>query len=44
MCAKLPSRTVGDSLVYSLEECKKNARQNVLLGVAGAVIDNSPGS
>jgi len=38
----LPSHCLPDSLVYSLEQCKKTTRQYVLLGEAGAIIDNSP--
>src|SRR4029078_3543011 len=41
-CAKLPSHCPCDSLVCSLEQCKKTTRQYVLLGEAGAIIDNSP--
>ena len=40
-CAKLPPPRLGNSLVQLSEECKKNARQNVLLGELGAIIDNS---
>jgi hypothetical protein len=29
-----------DSLVHALEQCKKNARQNVLLGEQPAITDN----
>jgi hypothetical protein len=35
---------LSDSLVQALEQCKKNARQNVLLGEQPAITDNSPGS
>jgi hypothetical protein len=31
----------SDSLVPTLEQCKKNARQNVLLGEQPAITDNS---
>src|SRR5262245_24733802 len=34
-CAKLPPPWLSDSLVHPREECKKNARQNVLLGAPG---------
>jgi hypothetical protein len=39
-CAKLPPVALPDSLVKRGEECNKNARQNVLLGAPGAIIDN----
>jgi len=38
-CAKLTAQTVANSLVQHLEECKKIARQSVLLGARGPIID-----
>jgi len=37
----LPAARPGNSLVPALEQCKKNARQNVLLGQRGTITDNS---
>jgi hypothetical protein len=38
-CAKLTEQTGANSLVQQLEECKKIARQYVLLGARGPIID-----
>jgi hypothetical protein len=43
-CAKLPFGCPAGSLVNPSEQCKKNARQKVLLGQRGTIIDNSGGA
>ena len=40
-CAKLTAQRAANRLVKAKEECKKNARQYVLLGARGPITDNS---